>query len=234
MMLASVTPFGPRRRTPGMSTDSQPSLVISVTNCAVLAVRLDRASTGRKPGADPRTASRMSTRSGVARSPCSIRAVLVQAEDPTRSGAAAAQHRAGQVERVEFGQAPLRAQGTEVAAPQELKADSRPRSSRTSSAGMRGGTSRRCRCRRWSCAAMAASSMCHGQPKCAATRSACGQNTTASSLIGRVVEPYAPPAGLACADAAGPGMEQGQQVATTRGEDRLVGGIVRGERLSEG
>src|SRR5215470_5034620 len=106
MMPASVTPWPPPPYSSGMSTDSQPSLVISVTNCAQTS----------------RTASRMSTWSGVSeKSMPNPRLILVQAEDPGRVLVQQPfPRRAGQLQRVEFGEAPLRGQEREVAAPQEL------------------------------------------------------------------------------------------------------------------
>src|SRR5262250_962171 len=99
MMPASVTPWPPPPYSSGMSTDSQPSLVISVTKCAGYSPFASR-SRQYWPGnraQTSRTASRMSTWSGVSeKSMPNPRLILVQGEDP------------------------LRGQEREVAAPQEL------------------------------------------------------------------------------------------------------------------
>src|SRR5262249_16762897 len=124
MMPASVTPWPPPPYSSGMSTDSQPSLVISATNCAGYSPFASR-SRQYLPGnraQTSRTASRMSTWSPVSeKSRLNPGLILVQAGDPGRVLVQQlCQHRAGQVQRVEFGEAPLRGQEREIAAPQEL------------------------------------------------------------------------------------------------------------------
>src|SRR5262249_44758076 len=121
---ASVTPWPPPPYSSGMSTDSQPSLVISITNCvgySPFASRSRQYLPGKRAQTS-RTASRMSTWSGVSeKSMLNPGLALVQPEDPGRVLVQQpVQHRAGQVERVELGEASLRGQEREVAAPQEL------------------------------------------------------------------------------------------------------------------
>src|SRR5260370_37437075 len=124
MTRLGVRPGPPPPYSAGMSTDSQPSLVISVTNCVGYS---PFASSSRQymPGTraqTSRTASRMSNWSAVSeKSMRAPRLVLAQAENPGRVLAQhPVPHRAGQIERLQFGEAPFRGQEREVAAPQEL------------------------------------------------------------------------------------------------------------------
>ena len=84
------------------------------------------------------------------------------------------------------------------------------------------------------CSAIAIRSMCHGQPKCAATtvRSGCAAATGSSLRRVRQIDPDALAAGLAGADPAGAGVEQGQQAVPLAGrEDRPVLRVVGREGL---
>src|SRR6516165_4739456 len=107
-----------------MSTESQPSKVIVATNSAGYSPFASRSRQYRpgNPAQTSRTASRMSNWSALSEK--SMRApwlALIQAEDPGRvlvqqpfAG------RAGQVERLQFGEAAFRGEERVIAAPQEL------------------------------------------------------------------------------------------------------------------
>src|SRR5262249_46452832 len=224
-----------------MSTDSQPSLVISVTNCAGYSPFASR-SRQYWPGnraQTSRTASRMSTWSGVSeKSMPNPGLILVQAEDPGRVLVQQAfPRRAGQLQRVEFGEAPLRGQEREVAAPQELPgqppAQLTDQLGRDAAGGPAGDVD-----------VNVGLVQGHGHqfhwPRPAEVRGPPGQPRVGGPDRvqpdrPRVIQPDALPAGLPRADAAGPGVEQGQQaVPFARGEDRPEGGVVGGERLERG
>src|SRR5215468_9337533 len=241
MMPASVTPWPPPPYSSGMSTDSQPSLVISVTNCAGYSPFASR-SRQYWPGnraQTSRTASRMSTWSGVSeKSMPNPELILVQAEDPGRVLVQQPfPRRPGQVERAEFGEAPLGGQEREVAAPQELAgqppaqlagqlgrdAARGPAGDVDVDVGLVQGHGDQFHVPR-----PAEVRGHHGQPRM-------GGRDGVQPDRARVVKADALATWLARADSAGPGVEQGQQaVFLAGGEHGPVGGVVGGEGLQRG